>query len=160
VAKLKKVISKAQEKQNPTVKVAPAYVPLTPISHAERKAIYKALEVHWEEQAEHYGWDDPDRPEVVVKRMQAVLGAVDRETAALADQKARMTIQTMILGAWARGKIPGPTTEISVERQVKRAESLAQMLEKKGQLEAAERQWARASQLRLQLEEIREESKP
>ncbi len=163
MARLKKVIKKAAEQKKPdpvpVVQGPPPYQPQTPISHEAKKAMYRQLEEHWDTDAEHYGWDDPERPENVTRRMQAVLGAPDLETAHEAARKARDTIQIMILGAWAKGKIPGPTTERSVEQRVKRAESLAQMLEKKGQDEAAERQWARAAKLREQLEEIREESR-
>lgn len=144
----------------PKVEAAlPPPPPVTdPVLLSYREDLYRQGQAYWDEEAEQYGWDDPEQPENVVRRLQGILGARTREEASQALLKARGTIQVMILGAWARGRIPGPTTEQSVERRVKRAESLASMLEKKGQLEAAERQWARASQLRIQLEEIREAS--
>lgn len=124
-----------------------------------REELYRQGQAHWDEEAERYGWDDPEQPPNVTKRLQAVLDAPSMPMAREALQKAKQTMQVMILGAWARGRIQGPTTEQSVERRIKRAESLASMLERKGQAEAAQRQWERAAKLREQLDEVREESK-
>jgi hypothetical protein len=159
LAKLKKTKPASEQKAPiPVVQAPPPYTPKTAISRDALKSLYRGVDDYWDEICEHYGYED-EKPENLVRKMQAILGAVDAETAHAAEKKARDCALIMVLGAWAKGKIPGPTTERSVEQRVKRAESLAQMLEKKGQQEAADRQWDRASKLRLQLEEIREESR-
>jgi hypothetical protein len=161
LARLKKTIKPSgpgPEQKKPDPVPAPEYKPQTLVSDASLRILYQELEDHWLEQAEHYGYSD-DRPENVTARMQAVLGAVDLETAYRAVQKAKATMQIMILGAWARGRIAGPVTERSLEQRVRRAESLAEMLEKKGEIDAALRQLDRADQLRAQLQEIKEEGR-
>lgn len=115
-----------------------------------RRALYQDLERHWEEQADHYGYDSP-RPDRMTGKMQAVLGAGDRDAAYKAASKVRNSILTHMLAAWASGRIPGPTSPYSLERRIKKTESLARMLREKGQLEQAQGQERRVLELREQL---------
>jgi hypothetical protein len=144
----------------PVVAAPPPYVPKTPVTKTELKKLYREVEDYWIDQADYYGYgngDLADRPDNVVTRMQAILGAVDKETAKAAVKRAKDCIQTMILGAWARGKIDGPLTERSLEKRIKRAESLVQMLKDKGQHEAAQRQSERVADLKNQLSDLTKE---
>jgi hypothetical protein len=60
-----------------------------------------------------------------------------------------------LLSAWAQGKIDGPETVDSLEQRARSADGLAKMLAKKGQDEAANKQRARAKELRDRKEKLK-----
>jgi hypothetical protein len=142
---------KTRKKPESIKKVVPVAPKIEEGLEEYRKGLCQRLEAYWVEEAEYYGWD-MERPEVVTQKFQAVLRAVDRPTAEDLSRRARDTAQVMILGAWARKRIPGPLSVHSLERSIKKAESLAKMLENKGDSDGAESQLRRAADLRGQLE--------
>ena len=154
MAKLKKT-TQAAPAAPVRVWTPPPYVPQTPISDDARQALYQDVQRHWEEQTEYYGYDLP-RPEGVTLKMQAILGAVDQEKAYEARKRAVDSIQIAILSAWAKGKISGPANRVTIERRIKKTESLARMLEEKGLDDQARSQWDRVETLRIQLQGLPE----
>lgn len=130
------------------------YVPKTPVTLETKQAMVAAIEKHWAQEAEHYGYTDP-KPESVVRKQQQILDAVDLEKANEATERAKHCVQTMILGAWARGAIDGPLSERSLERKIKQRENLCGMLEGK----ALENQLLRIKELKQQLNELRKQGK-
>lgn len=160
VKKLQKKTIKAEPKVEAPVIVAAPPAPPPPVDPSIEvwvRQMYKDLEQHWIEQADHYGYD-MDRPDHVTLKMQAVLGASDVAEAEHRTRRAKSTMQTSILAAWAKGKIPGPASELNLERQIKKAESLVAMLEAKGQLDAARGQSNRADSLRESLAILKKEN--
>lgn len=91
--------------------------------------------------ASHYGWDGPI-PESVIAALGLDLPPIDCVRRAID----RMFM--FLLGKWARGDIPGPDTFDNLQEQAKQAEKLARMFDKKGKPAEAEKQRARAEELR------------
>lgn len=149
--KKQKKVAKAEKK--PAVLPALVAPPPPTVSQTFLKDLTKQVEEQWEEQAAHYGWDGP-MSETIANKIQAILRAPTEDAGIELQRRAIDTIQIMILGAWARGKIPGPLSRYSLERRIKQAESLVKMLEAKGQNDAAQTQLERVEQLREQLEDF------
>lgn len=141
----------------PIIAQPPPYEPQTPITPQEQKSLYDGLMGHWESECLHYGYDEEMPPHLVAKT-QAVLGAVDAEKTREAEVKARQAMLTWILGEWARGKIHGPETVHTLEKQRKKAENLAKFLESKGLDAQAASQWNKAEELAVRIAEM--EKKP
>lgn len=129
------------------------YVPQTPVSYEYKQSVFQIAIEQWAELATKYG-HDIKMPDNVRDRYAEILTAPDLEKTVEAEQRAQNTAQIMVFGAWAQGRIDGPITERSIEKRAKSAESLAQMLHKKGNTEAAERQLARADELWEQLDKM------
>lgn len=110
----------------------------------------------WVALAEHYGYEKPV-PENVDRCMKAILDAPDLSTASKALERAEHVALVAILAAWAKGRIPGPESVLNLERRAKKAESLAKMLEEKGQVESANNQRARALEMRDKIKNLLEE---
>lgn len=114
------------------------------ITRAQKRVKYEEARAYWDEKTEHYGYEDPP-PENVVARMNSILVAPDRIAAETLLRKTLACMEIMILGAWARGKIEGPSNPISLARRLKRIESLVKMLKAKGlhdQAKTQERRYA------------------
>ena len=130
-----------------TVAPIPPYQPRTPVSETSKKALYDEARSHWEDLCSYYGADDSlDMGLHVQKRMQAILGAVDLETATTALARSKAASLMAVLYLWAERRIPGPDRYLTWVRQAKRAETLAKMLDAKGQPDAAARQRQRAGE--------------
>jgi hypothetical protein len=119
-------------------------------------ALYRQAEQYWADETDYYGYD-LKRPENVIARMKAIKDAVDVQAAQDAFKRCKQTMEVMILGAWASGKIPGPTNVFTLQKRAKKAENLALMLERKGLYDQANSQRARARELRRQLDELLQE---
>lgn len=135
----------------------PPYIPKTPINDEMKKALYSGARDDWEQMADHYGYEDPV-PDHVQRKLQAIMGAVDAETATAAVRRARDSMLTHILACWARGRITGPESVTNFERRAKKAESLARMLEEKGLDDQAATQWRRAEDLQEKALKLRRET--
>lgn len=145
MAKLKKtkVVEAAPPPKPPE---PPPYQPKTPVTDEVKRELYREARTYWEEQADHYGWEDP-MPDHMLNKAQRIMAAVDLETASQAVAKFKVSTEWAMLGAWSRRAISGPNTPESLARRAKRAESLAKMLDDKGLHEQAEQQRARARDL-------------
>jgi hypothetical protein len=114
-----------------------------PVNVNDNGIYFERAQAYWQELVEHYEYD-LDRPFHVETKFQAILGAPDSATALDLVKKAQDAALLSVLAAWAAGRIDGPTNERTLEKRIKRAESLANMLDRKGQLDAADRQRERA----------------
>lgn len=129
------------------------YIPQTPVEDSYKQFVFNEAVEQWNALALKYG-HDVEMPDNVQKRHQEILEAPDLEMTIEASRRAKNTSEIMVFGAWAQGRIDGPITERSIEKQAKSAESLASMLHKKGNTEAAERQLLRADKLWEQLDKM------
>lgn len=134
----------------------PVYIPRTPVSEEYRKELYEEASRYWYEQADYYGADG-DRPWHVQKRLQAILGAVDLETAQAAVAKAKDVCFIHLLAEWEKKNISGPDRSSNWEKIGKKALNTAKMLESKGDLKGAESQKKRAEQCFLRAQALVEE---
>jgi hypothetical protein len=139
----------AKKKKGEFFFVEPApkpYVPRTPVSGRYKKDLTKTLESYWKDQCDYYGADDYEKPVHVEKRIQAVIGAVDLETADQAATKAKSVIEMHLLARWAAHRIPGPESYEACVKIAKKAESLAKFLESKDLDDQAATQYRRADE--------------
>lgn len=120
----------------------------------DRKLTQKEVKQYWTDLVEYYQ-HPPEMPENVKLCYDSILQAKDLDEVAAVAERCQQKMQVMVLGAWARKRIPGPKTEANLEKQAKSAEGLAKMLESKGHAEAAERQRARATALATEAEQVR-----
>lgn len=148
---------KKKKQAEPIIAQPLPYEPQTPISPEEQRAFYDDLMKHWENECSHYGYDE-EMPHHLVAKTQAVLGAVDAEKTREAAVKARQSMLTWILGEWSRGKISGPATVHTLEKQRKKAENLAKFLESKGLDAQAASQWDKAEDLAVRIAEMEKNS--
>ena len=123
----------------------PPYIPRTPISESDLQNLYNKACSIWDEQCEYYGHDG-DRPMHVVRRLQAILGAVDLETAQAAAKKAEEVMFMCLMNLLAKHRIPGPDDPLNWEKRGKNAQSLAKMLESKDDIAGARSQFIRAEE--------------
>lgn len=114
--------------------------------NTDQKALYKSLWAEFEKVAEHYG-SEHGIPEHVDEKMLAACEA-PLETRGELITKARQAMEIHVLALWAKGDAAGPPTQRNLEAKAKKADSLAGMLEKRGNTEAAERQRTRAEKIR------------
>lgn len=87
----------------------------------------------------------------LASKRDAVKSARTPEKLALALAKAKDAALSSALYLWARGEARGPNTPDNLLRIAKKAESLAQFLDKRGDEDAADRQRARAAGLRASI---------
>lgn len=150
-------LKKTEASKHVVVVAAPkVYVPQTPITEEGKRSFFDQAMKNWDEQAEHYGYEE-SKPDHVRLKIQSILGAVDLEQARLLTLKAIQATQVSILAAWASGRIEGPISIRSLEKKIRSAESLVGMLREKGLHEQALTQVDRAARLRDQLEDLRKE---
>jgi hypothetical protein len=137
-----KRIQKKTATATPVFVAAPVevYKPQTHVTEKYKTVLYNEAVAYWKENCAYYG-SDGNRPPNVQKRMQAILGAVDLETAETALQKAKGTCLMSLLAAWCRNQIPGPDSWENWEKKAKNALSLSKMLEKKDNMPAARSQY-------------------
>jgi hypothetical protein len=113
-----------------------------------RKDARRAME---EMDAEYQNTDGiPDRFEARLKALHQL--GKDEVGFLLSDQVRRLiaSYQVYLLAAWGRGDIEGKLTEQSISAKANRTESLAKMLEAKGNDKAAKAQRKKAAELRTQ----------
>lgn len=99
-----------------------------------------------EKTAAHYG--AKDIPENVQQRLEKLVAATTREEVIYHAHRARRALETHLLVAWGRGKIPGPRTPKNLMRKAEKLESLARMHEKQGREEQARAAKSQAVKLR------------
>lgn len=116
--------------------------------------MYEEACAYWYKQCDYYGHDG-DRPTNIQKRLQAILGAVDFETATIALEKTKAAALMSLLAAWTRNEIPGPDEPDNWEKKGRRATSVAKMLDKKDDIEGARSQYDRAEECFKRAEELR-----
>lgn len=124
----------------------------------DRKRTQKEVKQYWDDLVEHYQ-HPPEMPENVKLCYDSILQAKDLDEVAAIAERCQQKMQVMVLGAWARKRIPGPKTEANLEKQAKSAEGLAKMLEGKGHAAAAERQRERAAALAKEADLARQQKK-
>ena len=124
------------------------YTPKTPVSLEEKQRAYQEMCNYWTSQCDYYGQEDTTRPSSLERRFQAILGAIDLEKLRDAQCRAESSIGLFLLAAWAAHRIPGPNVPSTWEKMAKRAESVAKMLEKKGQAVQAQAQRDQAERYR------------
>lgn len=98
--------------------------------------------------ATHYGLPEEDIPDRYYQQLSEVLKATDYEDARLIANKVWDKFFICVLSMWAKKEIPGPKTPESLEKRAKQAESLARMLENKGDDVAAKKQFKKAEAFR------------
>lgn len=101
--------------------------------------------------AAHYRLHDEMDPRIW-KKLDMVLRARDLAEAHVLAKKATESAFLHCLSAWSKKKADGPPNQRNLEKQAQKAESLAEMLDKKGDSDAAEKQRRRAEELRQQAE--------
>lgn len=84
------------------------------------------------------------------EKFDAVLDAPDRAEAERLAKKCESSVIVHLIHQWQIRKIPGPRTLSVLDKQAKKAESLAKSLKKKGEYEQAEKQQQRAARLRAE----------
>ncbi len=132
------------------------YVLRSPVTEDEKASLRREAEENWVQQSTHYGYTDP-RPSPVDRKLDAITNAVDRESAIEARQRCKETTEAMILGAWARGKIQGPVSEYSIEKEIKKHQGLLGLLELKDNRSGIECTTRRIRELQTQLENFKKE---
>lgn len=91
-------------------------------------------------------------PDHVDSRLVLVLSCPESEIVRVL-QKAKSIMEVHILAQWARGRASGPPSFRNDEIKAKRAESLAKMFERKGQVELAQKHRVRAELIRQRRDE-------
>jgi len=114
----------------------------------EAKAGVQAL------QAEYKG-EEPG--ENVVARLQAILGAQSLDEGQARAKRALDVALVHYLSLWARGKIPGKTSVYGLDVQIRRCESLIDLLVDKGLADQAESQRLRLASLKEEQRLLRRE---
>lgn len=104
--------------------------------------------------AEQYGLPPDDIPERNLRKLALVAGAKTYDEAADLAKKAKDSLFLCVLVMWGKKQIPGPTTIESLERDAKKADGLARMLEDKGNDDAAKKQRKKADELRKQADKL------
>lgn len=136
-------------KKAPVAPVARPTTPPPPEPLRDHQALQKAYRDALEamtELADEYGADEtPDR---LVQRAQAILGAPTLEAAAAIARRTWDGMLVHVLSQWAKGHIPGKRSDLAFERNIKKALSLADMLEGRGLRDQAAGQRERAARLR------------
>lgn len=122
--------------------------PISLVSAALLEEIHQdALEAMWEIAGEYGAEDLPAR---LLERAKAILGATCVDGAKLLHKRVLDATLVHVLVLWARNKIPGKMSEVSVARRIKQALNLADMLEGRQLPERAASQRERA--VRIQAE--------
>ena len=139
-------VKKKKKLAVPIIATPPPYEPQTPVTQEFQRSTYEEVMRHWDDECDRYGYSD-EIPHHLVAKTQAVLGAVDLEKTKEAAAKAKQSMLVWILGEWSRGKISGPATIHTLEKQRKKAENLARFLESKQLDQQAAAQWDKAEKL-------------
>lgn len=98
------------------------------------------------ELAEQYGAKSlPDR---ILKKIDLIKSAQTLDEAVFLSKKSMDSAHTHILASWAKGEIPGIITSHTIDKRIKRAESLIKMLDDKGLDDQANQQRNKMNQLK------------
>lgn len=97
-------------------------------------------------QAEEYGLTTGVPEHVDTRLLDAMDLTGDART--LKVRRAEQAMQIHVLATWAKGEAPGPPSMRNNENKAKKAESLASMFERKGDMEKAEYHRERAVRIR------------
>jgi hypothetical protein len=100
------------------------------------------------ELAAHYRFPVEDIDDRIWQALDKVLAAPDSAEATVRLKTAVDKFDMHCLGSWAKGKIKGPMSQESLEKEAKQAESLSKLLLNKDNEEAANKQLKRAERLR------------
>lgn len=104
---------------------------------------------------EEYGATEAFDADRIWRKVDLILSASSTEEAQRLAKSAYDSAQVHILFLWSAKKIQGPPTRANLERQAGEAESLAEMLDKKENKEAAEKQRQKALELRRRAAEAK-----
>lgn len=126
---------------------------MTDMTDVQRQALYDLTLKKMVAMQNEYGGKPPDQR--LLDKAKSVLLSPTRERAQEASTKAVNSAEIHYLTEWASGRIPGKVTAHSAERDANKADSLAEMLDAKGQNEAAAGQRKRAQELRELSKQLR-----
>lgn len=129
-----------------------------PEPYQDRQALQKAYRDAVEamtELADEYGAEET--PERLIQRARGILSASTLEEATRIARRAWDGMLVHVLSQWAKGRIPGKRSNLAFERNIKKALSLASMLDGRGLSSQAQSQRERAERLREEWEEFKSE---
>lgn len=138
--------------------VALPAAPPPPESFQDRKALQKAYQDALEamtDLADEYGAEET--PERLVQRAQGILSAPTLEAAADIARRSWDGMLVHVLSQWAKGRIPGKRSDLAFERNIKKALSLADMLDSRGLRDQAVSQRERAARLQDEWDDFKAE---
>jgi hypothetical protein len=121
------------------------------------KNVYVSTKSRVEKEIAHFGTTSDQVLETRhLEKLDAILDAVDLKDAERLSVRAFDSVHMTLLSLWATKRIQGPATSANFEAKAKKAEGFVKLNEKKGNIEAAERQRQRVTEFRGLAQKARE----